>query len=188
MILIFQILANGIVSISARGSTCTKIVSQNFEKRRSKSNEKICTEKANRWVRSNSQEYDEVPNDSRTLTRCQSGGTSEAAEAAANLAMLQLRKHYGDAIPIGADSVKVLKSPEYLEKQEKISMSPISSVAVNKLSLPLVNNTNFGGMDTRAIDGSENYCERKSPTPPPPPPHRTVSIQPQVFQIQINFN
>ena len=88
MVVIFQILANGIVSLSGRGSTCTKIVSQNFEKKRSKSNEKICTEKANRWVRSNSQEYDEVPNDSRTLTRCQSGGTSEAAEAAANLAML----------------------------------------------------------------------------------------------------
>ena len=167
-------MANGIVSISESGSTNNVFSAPTFDKKRCKSSEKICDEKANRWVRSSSQEYDEVPGDSHPISRCQSGGTSEAAEAAANLAMQTLRKHYGDTIPIGGSDMKSLKSSEYLSHTEQMTLDPISKPSVNKLSLPLTS-TNFEHMQHQKMSTSLVHHDETSPSPPPPPPHRNVA-------------
>ena len=170
-----QIMANGIVSISTRSGTCKTVSVPNFDKKRSKSSEKICDEKANRWVRSSSQEYDEVPRDSHQLSRCPSGGTSEAAEAAVNLAMQTLRKHYGDKIPIcGIDSHSSSIS-EYLEQTDQMTMQQksISSTADNislTLKKPNIDHLN----QKNGKRNAESINKRpSSPSPPPLPPHRT---------------
>ena len=179
----FQIMANGMVSISENGSTCNVFSAQNFDKKRSKSSEKICDEKAKRWVRSSSQEYDEVSGDSHQMSRCQSGGTSEAAEAAANLAMQTLRRHYGDTIPIGASDMKPLKSSEYLNDTEQNTLSSISKPTINKLSLPLTS-TNFEHIQQPKNMTSLARQEITSPTPPPPPPHRNLTSPSKVIKIK----
>ena len=163
-------MANGIVSISGSGSTCKLLSAPTFEsKKRSKSSDKICDDKIKRWVRSSSQEYDEVPpaiNDPiHQLSRCQSnsgGGTSEAAEAAASIAMQTLRKHYGETINSTGSDMKTANSSEYLNQ------------TANKMSLP-VPSSNHAHLGQGAISVS-SMSPRKSdsPSPPPPPPHRNV--------------
>ena len=166
-------MANGIVSISGSGSSCKLLSASTFDtKKRSKSSDKISDDKIKRWVRSSSQEYDEVPPvvGSGILSRCPSnGGTSEAAEVAASIAMQTLRKHYGDAINTTGSDMEMMKNSEYLNQ-----MNPNSSLhkqGSNRMSLP-VQSSNFDHVHPGAIGASPRKSE--SPSPPPPPPHRNV--------------
>lgn len=169
-------MANGIVSISGSGSSCKLLSAPTFDKKRSKSSDKICDDKMKRWVRSSSQEYDEVPSaidPTHQLIRCPSngGGTSEAAEAAASIAMRTLRKHYGETIQAAGSDMESIKSAEYLNQTKQTS----SICGANNLSLQIPS-SNLDHTHQRPI-GSSIASPRKaaSPSPPPPPPHRNVS-------------
>ena len=179
-------MANGIVSISGGGSTCTVIAAPTFDKKRSKSSEKIGDEKTKRWVRSSSQEYDEVPSGNPQIGRCQSGGTSEAAEAAAHIAMQTLRKHYGDTIPHNESNIKTLKNSEYLNQTEKIQTLPISKPTTSNLSLTL-SSTNFGATQQGKMGPPMGQHKPSSPSPPPPPPHRNVASPSKVVILVYPF-
>ena len=172
-------MANGIVSISGSGSSCKLLSAPTFDKKRSKSSDKICDDKIKRWVRSSSQEYDEVPaanNPAHQLTRCPSnngGGTSEAAEAAASIAMQTLRKHYSETIHAAGSNMETIKSSEYLNQTKQTSS--ICKSGVNNLSLPM-SSSNFDHVHQRAVGASMSSPRKSdSPSPPPPPPHRNVA-------------
>ena len=144
-------MANGIDSLSGRGRTCTVIAAPTFNKNRSRSGENICDGKIKHWIRTGSEEYDEVTNDGQqTTSRFQAGGSSQAAEAAANQAMLTLRRHYGETITITGNDEATPNNTKYLEQSGNMAKLSLSKSALDTSVVP------------------------SSPSPPPPPPHRKL--------------